>query len=860
MQERKKDMIWSLALITITVIACIYSTGSGKIFGAKVDWSSQHSVFPEYFRQQFYQTGSLFPEFALNLGGGQNIYNFSYYGLYSPVVLVGYLFPNIKMSDYLMVASIVCLAAGVVILYLWFRSRKFSYSVSGMTALMFLFAGPMIYQSSHQIMFVNYMPFLCLAFWGIDRYFEKNRLGMLIGSVFLMIMTSFYFSIGGLLALGLYGIYRYARTKERMNEAISGKGLLKDGLDFCIIMGTGILLSGILLVPTALALFGRSGKSSGEKINLVQLLISHIDLKKFFYGAYGPGLGCLVMIVLLTGLFYKKAYEKILSLGCLVVLTVPIFSYLLNGALYIRPKVLIPFLPLLCYLTAKYLEKLREQKVSRVWIILPCLAVLIYIYLNKNDLSDKNQWKLMLANVCITGVICVGQVYSRWMRQHLTILIMGPVILCLIVTEIYSWQQKGNLESVREYEKTTDKEIGKAIKDVLESDDGFYRIEQIGNDEENAGNLNRIWDSNQYITSVYSSSYNSEYQDFRKNSFQLEQPYRNFLMQSVSQNPIFRQLMGVKYLISKKDVAGYEWKKTSNGVKIYCNKNAAPIAYETDQTISEREYEKLEFPYNQLVFTQYAVAGEGKVTASEVQSELGAEIEKIPFCIGNEDGIETTDSGYQIKLKKGRTVSIPLTNIGTEDTILFLQFQINNHKPEKDVEISLEGERNKLSSIDHVYYNDNTVFTYAVSVKKGQQNVQINLGKGDYEIKNIKAYLEKTEQKVSLYQSVFRAEKVKTKGNCIQGTITNKEAGYFVTSIPYDKGFSVYVDGKETKYTKVNKAFLGFKMSEGEHDIKIIYHAPGGFAGKCATGLGVIMMLIIMKKRKRGIKKVPSAG
>ena len=80
MKERRKDLLWEMALILLTVAACLYSTGAGNIFGAKVDWSSQHSVFPEYFRQQFYRTGQFFPEFALNIGGGQNIYNFSYYG------------------------------------------------------------------------------------------------------------------------------------------------------------------------------------------------------------------------------------------------------------------------------------------------------------------------------------------------------------------------------------------------------------------------------------------------------------------------------------------------------------------------------------------------------------------------------------------------------------------------------------------------------------------------------------------------------------------------------------------------------------------------------------------------------------
>ena len=79
-----------------------------------------------------------------------------------------------------------------------------------------------------------------------------------------MIMTSFYFSIGGILALGLYGIYRYARTKERAEEMITVKGFLGDGLRFAGRILTAIMLAGVLLVPTAMALLGRSG-SKGEK-------------------------------------------------------------------------------------------------------------------------------------------------------------------------------------------------------------------------------------------------------------------------------------------------------------------------------------------------------------------------------------------------------------------------------------------------------------------------------------------------------------------------------------------------------------------------------------------------------------------
>ena len=91
-----------LLLGVLTLGFCYLFCLRSGVFGAKVDWISQHSVLPEYFRQQFYQTGELFPEFSANIGGGENIYNFAYYGLYNPLLLPSYLLPFVKMSDYMM--------------------------------------------------------------------------------------------------------------------------------------------------------------------------------------------------------------------------------------------------------------------------------------------------------------------------------------------------------------------------------------------------------------------------------------------------------------------------------------------------------------------------------------------------------------------------------------------------------------------------------------------------------------------------------------------------------------------------------------------------------------------------------------
>ena len=127
-------------LAALTLFFCWMFCLKWGVFGAKVDWISQHSVIPELFRQQFYDTGNffpdfrkqfyatgkLFPEFAMNLGGGQNIYNYSYYGLYSPLFLLSYALPFVKMSTYVIVMEMLCLMASVLLLYLWLNRKGFA--------------------------------------------------------------------------------------------------------------------------------------------------------------------------------------------------------------------------------------------------------------------------------------------------------------------------------------------------------------------------------------------------------------------------------------------------------------------------------------------------------------------------------------------------------------------------------------------------------------------------------------------------------------------------------------------------------------------------------------------------------------
>ena len=85
-----------IMLLTLLIIASCLS--SDTVYGSKDDWASQHYAIPEYFRTLFYSTHSLSPSYAPNIGGGENIYSLSYYGLHSPVILFSYLLPFVPME------------------------------------------------------------------------------------------------------------------------------------------------------------------------------------------------------------------------------------------------------------------------------------------------------------------------------------------------------------------------------------------------------------------------------------------------------------------------------------------------------------------------------------------------------------------------------------------------------------------------------------------------------------------------------------------------------------------------------------------------------------------------------------------
>lgn len=80
--------------------------------------------------------------------------------------------------------------------------------------------------------------------------------------------------------------------------------------------------------------------------------------------------------------------------------------------------------------------------------------------------------------------------------------------------------------------------------------------------------------------------------------------------------------------------------------------------------------------------------------------------------------------------------------------------------------------------------------------------------------------------------------------------LTMLEDGMIVTTIPYDKGYTVKIDGVEVETEKVNEYFLGVPISSGEHTVEITFKMSGFYIGVIITTFGILTWLSILFIRK----------
>lgn len=791
--KKKQFLIHFVLLFLFTVLLLLLPMGTGRFWGTEGDWYSQHTAAADSLRQTMLEQGRLLPQY-ISLGGGSSIYDFSYYGLLRPDVLFSCLFPQVDMKYIVSGYLFLCVTASVWLCYCWLKRYGLTSRFSFWGALLFA-TSTAFYQAHHQIMFVNYMPFLLLALLGVERVLEKKKWGMLCVSLFFIYLHSFYYSIACLFVVGVYALHRMFAKKE----------FAFGRLFLAVFLSVGMAM--VLLLPTGLDILSTSkdgGSFAAEQIPAVSM-----SLESLLYSPYGCGMTLLVLYCLL--LSFKRKGSRFLSVVLLAVLCCPAVWLILNGFLYARAKILIPCVPLLVLAAAETLEAVafRKQRLE-FW---PALVCLIPVFCGE------------LKVLAALDALCLGMWVWAGIFRESSCQRKAWYLAALFVPGLVSLGVHAGapyLEAADCRQEPLDMEQVELL-----AGEEVYRFENIANNFVTsnclpAGDVNRA--------SMYSSVTNDRYGEFFYNTMGNAISANNRVALVPGQNPCFNYFMGIRYLLMRENqqVPGYEPIYRQGDYVLAENKNVLPVCYGTTELMEQESFEKLTFPENMAALGSRAV-----VENDVIRDENGGGETKTSDIFSKQEPEEFfAPSADYTALKEGKAegdICLPLKETLTNQ-LLVIRFQIDNPKGSA-VEITINGVKNKLSADSAPYPNENYKFTYVWNTGEDLKELEVRV-KGIYSLKDMEIYTADAKsfghKDVAVPQSTSFGEK---NANVYRGTIEMEKDGYFVTSFPYREGYEVLVDGKAAEAQLVNTAFVGFPLEKGMHSISISYEAPGYRAG-----------------------------
>ena len=752
MKKRDKFYITILLLLPILFVLCV-STYS--MYGSKLDWLSQHVSLADYFRQ----TKQLLPDSFENLQGQTNAFSFSYYGLLRPDVLISYLFPNVPTSFFIISYATLLWSFTGGLCYYWLRNKGYKDTICFFSSICCICAN-CFFQSHQQIMFVEVLPFLFLSLILID----KNKRQWISLCICMALFHNYFYTPGMILILLLYDYDQHKTIKDMIVPIVLGVGF-----------------GAVLWLPTGYLII--NNHKSVVQTNLFNLFVPNLTLKGLVYDSYGCGLTVISWIALFQGIQFEKT--KKLSILLILMFVFPIFSYILNGTLYARTKILVLCLPLVLMILAHWLQ---ERKLNKGLLVLAglflCtktmfLGLLVALVFIGYYFMDKKECLMMYALVPM--IVFTGLNYNQCLDPKL-------------YNSMYSKDKQTLIQRNDLNQRTAD-------------------LDQVGY------SVNRIYDQKEMKASSYTSTSNTLYNTFVYDIIKSPISQSNRTIITDSENYLYLSMMSVQNVLSKdSDLYGYKEVDIKGNYKLLKNKNVFPMVYVTNDTLSESKFDKLFYPYNlDTVYNRTIVNGE---TSNDYVSKM-----KL---------VKNLDQSILIHNKKKTKKTIPIDFDATQKMVC-IDFDIKNYTNKK-VSISINGMKNTLSKKYSVYPNGNKHFTYILSKKKFKQ-FDVTLSKGKYKISNIRVY---TCDMDVFDRSVTEVKSLKTT-SIFKGEVTTPKDGYLVTSYPYEKGYEIYIDGKKQNVEIVNKAFVGCKIKKGSHIITIQFHAPFKNIGLCISMLSIMI-------------------
>jgi uncharacterized membrane protein YfhO len=399
------------------------------------------------------------------------------------------------------------------------------------------------------------------------------------------------------------------------------------------------------------------------------------------------------------------------------------------------------------------------------------------------------------------------------------------------------------------------KNYREAVEFIEGHDDGFYRSELT--------HLETRMDPCLYGYDGMSTFSSMAYENYSQNQYSLGM-FGNRINSYTynTQTPVYNAMYSMKYLIKTDEVSPlsedyytelYTTKDYNNAV--YENKYFLPVAFtvasDTEKWINEEGN-----PFDvQSDFIEKATGVKGLFKDVKYSNTECDEIE----C----EDIEENGTYYFNKLDAESTYgNVDVTFSGVKDGNIYIY--VTSPKLENiNFYWDSEGENEDVSE-ESRYQNINEPYIYDLGYHKKGEEIRLSLECGSIDDESsyfeIYAYTLDKERFEEAYDLLnLGAMKItKHSETCIEGTVNAGYNGILYTSIPFDEGWSIYIDGKKVNSRSLADCQLITSIKAGEHTVKLKYTPKGlkaGIAISLASWCAVVFLLLYTRRKKKKRKE-----
>ncbi len=866
MNKEKKQTIFAAIMVfaAIAILYVVIQALSGLYpFGDKLNllWDEdiQYVDYFAFYRDVLLGKANLGYSFSKSLGGSL-VALFGYY-LACPFNLLVVFFDTEQLPLFVFVITMLKMATSGVTAFAFLKARfeKLSDLAGAMLAVGYGLMQYTMLQSSN-VMWLDGVILLPLLLLAIYHFVTEKRKVPLFLCVAFSIMINWY---NGYM-ICLFGVcyYIYERLLKLFKEleeagAKKWKDFFIDSVRCAGVMFLGLLGSMAIFYPVFKGL--QNGKSAWDPtIFEPGFYDSFFDIFRGFGIGTIAGTVSLYCGLLFFGFFIyyfltKKVEikEKILSAVATLFMFVScwfmpldcIWSGMRHVASYrFRYSFIVVFL--VVYLAAKGIlawqgaeetskdnsqNKLPEKFLNKPWKMAAVFGGILIVFLASHYLWKEYEIKTFYATLItlilylVIYLIVKKDQVRRWI---LCVILCGELVANGVLTFENNYLLNPSVEDYQTYAKEAKIQtdlVKEYAKENME-DDTFYRMESVSkryNEESHcSAYLNDSMAYGYHGIAHYSSTFDSNLSTMIH-----DLGYSSQYELSIYTEPILSSdaLLGIRYVLSNEDLVGMEKVEslgTVNGKQVYEN----PYALNLGMGASNQVYDWTEytnaFEYQNELYS--------KILGEKV--ELFQKVEAEPVL---EDGVLS----YEFPaLGEGAILYGDVESwIGELDTNLYVDGEYRcEYACWLSYPVFAVGETDESHTVSFTNF-------WATTEDVGGYFYQLNL---------------ETLQQITDRLKADGFEPEIFEDGRVEGTYECKEdTGNLLLTIPYDEGWSAWVNGEEVEIKEGANALSVIPVSKGENEIKLVYKVPGITTGILLSVVGILAFALWVWLEKKIDKK-----